>query len=70
MQAGLAARYYVDADTFRLEREGLFSRSWQLLGPAARVAASGHYLCANVAGINVSVTRTSFVRQMAYCVAS
>jgi len=46
----LEARYYVDPDVFAAERQRIFKRHWQMLGPATRLASPGDYLAVDVAG--------------------
>ena len=50
MLTNLDARYYVDADLFEAERQRIFRRHWQMLGPAARLRHPGDYLAVDVAG--------------------
>lgn len=53
----LAPENYSDPLIFTAERERLFARSWQLLGPASQVAEAGQYLAAEIAGIKAFVLR-------------
>jgi len=53
----LAARYYVDPAVYEAERQAVFRRTWQLLGPADRVAAPGRYLAVEMAGWKLFVLR-------------
>jgi choline monooxygenase len=46
----LEARYYVDPDLSEAERQRIFKRHWQMLGPTARLANPGDYLAVDVAG--------------------
>ena len=46
----LDAIYYVDAGIFEAERQSIFRRHWQMLGPVSRVAKPGDYLAVDVAG--------------------
>jgi choline monooxygenase len=48
---------YSDAAVFALEREKIFSRSWQLLGAANEVSAPGQYVATNIAGYPIFVLR-------------
>jgi choline monooxygenase len=48
---------YFDPEVFRRERERIFSRTWQLVGPAASAAAPGDYFACEVAGEPVVVAR-------------
>lgn len=50
MLMNLAPPYYTDPATFERERQSIFRRHWQMLGPAARVAKPGDYLSVDVAG--------------------
>ncbi len=50
MLTNLAARYYADPAIFEAERQAIFRRTWQLLGPASRLADAGDYLAVDVAG--------------------
>jgi choline monooxygenase len=50
MLTNLAARYYADPDIFAAERQAIFRRHWQMLGPISRLAAPGAYLAVDVAG--------------------
>ena len=42
--------YYVDPGVFETERQSIFRRSWQMLGPASRLEQPGDYLAVDVAG--------------------
>ena len=55
----LDASYYTAASVFTCERERLFTRSWQLLGPASQVAGPGAYVATDIAGIKVFALRGS-----------
>ena len=46
----LDARYYVDSGIFDAERQAIFRRHWQMLGPVCRVENPGDYLAVDVAG--------------------
>ncbi|MGA2343727.1 MAG: aromatic ring-hydroxylating dioxygenase subunit alpha [Steroidobacteraceae bacterium] len=50
MLTNLDAHYYVDPDVFEAERQRIFKRHWQMLGPAARLRGPGDYLAVDVAG--------------------
>jgi choline monooxygenase len=50
MLTNLEPRYYVDADIFEAERQSIFRRHWQMLGPVSRLAQPGAYLAIDVAG--------------------
>ncbi|MEY2402080.1 MAG: choline monooxygenase [Ilumatobacteraceae bacterium] len=49
----LDPRCYYDAAAFQRERERIFWRTWQLLGPASQVARPGDYVAAEIAGAKV-----------------
>lgn len=53
----LDPRFYVSPDVFARERERIFWRTWQLLGPASRVAADGDYVATELAGAKVLAVR-------------
>ncbi len=57
MELNLDPGYYTDPTVFVREREGLLSHTWQLLGPASRVADPGQYVSEDIAGIKVLVLR-------------
>jgi len=48
---------YTGPETFARERERIFSRTWQLLGPASQVAEAGQYVAAELAGAKVFAVR-------------
>ena len=48
---------YVSADIFAREREAIFWRTWQLLGPASQVSGPGDYVAADIAGAKVFAIR-------------
>ena len=50
MLTNLDPRFYVEPGIFEAERQRIFRRHWQMLGPAARVANPGDYLAVDVAG--------------------
>ncbi len=50
MLTNLAARYYADPAIFEAERQAIFRRHWQMLGPVSRLAERGAYLAVDVAG--------------------
>ncbi len=50
MQTNLAGRYYADPAIFEAERQAIFRRTWQMLGPVSRLAERGAYLAVDVAG--------------------
>jgi choline monooxygenase len=53
----LDPRLYIDPDTFARERRDIFSRTWQHLGPASRLAERGQYVAADIAGLKVFAIR-------------
>jgi choline monooxygenase len=48
---------YVDPSVFVRERNEIFSKTWQLMGPATQVAERGQYVAADIAGIKVFAIR-------------
>ena len=48
---------YVAPPVFIHERERIFAKTWQLIGPASRVTESGAYVAAEIAGLKVFVLR-------------
>jgi choline monooxygenase len=44
------AAFYTDAGTLRAERERIFGRSWQVVGHASQLAASGDFFTSQIAG--------------------
>ena len=57
MKLNLASLYYVDSRHFVTERDRIFTRSWQLLGPLSRVSKPGQYVSEDIAGMKVLVIR-------------
>lgn len=53
----LDPRLYVDAAVLPKERDSIFARTWQLLGPADQVAGRGQYVAADIAGLKVFAIR-------------
>lgn len=53
----LPAMLYRDATWAQAERLSVFARSWQLLGPAERVAQPGDHLVGEIAGVPLLVVR-------------
>ena len=47
----LDARLYASPRTFEEERDLIFSRSWQLIGPASRLKEPGRYVATEIAGL-------------------
>jgi choline monooxygenase len=50
MLTNLDPRFYVDPNIFEGERQNIFRRHWQMLGPASRLKEPGDYLAVDVAG--------------------
>jgi choline monooxygenase len=48
---------YVRDDIFAQERQAIFARTWQFMGPASDVAEPGRYLAIDIAGIPVFAIR-------------
>jgi choline monooxygenase len=57
MMLNLPPAVYASRDTFLLERERIFTASWQLVGPASRLVDSGSYVAIEVAGLKIFVVR-------------
>ncbi|MDF2096830.1 aromatic ring-hydroxylating oxygenase subunit alpha [Aquibaculum arenosum] len=57
LQRNLPAHFYVDPGVYVAERQAVFRRSWQLLGPESQVAAPGDYLAVELAGWHLFVLR-------------
>ena len=53
----LEPRLYVDPAVLPRERNEIFAKTWQMLGPAAQVAERGQYVAADIAGIKVFAIR-------------
>ena len=53
----LPTHWYTDPAIYRLECERIFGASWQYVGHADRLSRPGDYLCAQVGGVPVVVTR-------------
>jgi len=53
----LPSASYFEPETFRSEQERIFSRTWQLVGPAASASVPGDYFTCDVGGEPVVVTR-------------
>jgi choline monooxygenase len=53
----LDPRFYCEPTVHQAERERIFWRTWQLLGPASQVAAPGDYVAAEIAGAKVVAIR-------------
>ena len=50
---------YVRREVFLAEREALFARSWQLLGPVAKLAERRSYVATEIAGMKVFAVRSN-----------
>lgn len=48
---------YADPAIYAQERQNIFHRAWQLLGPASMVAAPGQYITADIANMPIIVIR-------------
>ncbi|WP_366555875.1 aromatic ring-hydroxylating oxygenase subunit alpha [Aquibaculum sediminis] len=57
LQRNLPAHFYVDPGVHDAERQAIFRRTWQLLGPESQVAAPGDYLAVELAGWHLFVLR-------------
>src|SRR5690242_19437380 len=55
----LPAPWYVDARVAELERQTVFSRTWQVMGRADQVAKPGQFVTATVAGEPLVAVRGS-----------
>ena len=53
----LDPRFYVDPAVLQRERERIFSRTWQLLGPLSQLSEPGCYVAAEIAGFKVFAIR-------------
>jgi choline monooxygenase len=53
----LDPRLYATPQTFIDERERVFSKTWQLVGPASEVGEPGSYAAIEIAGLKVFVLR-------------
>jgi choline monooxygenase len=53
----LDAWLYASPQIFERERELLFSRSWQLIGPASKVKEPGSYIATEIAGLKIFLLR-------------
>jgi choline monooxygenase len=57
MSLNFGSDSYADPAIYALEREKIFRRAWQLLGPAALVAAPGQYITADIANVPIFIIR-------------
>src|ERR671914_2013454 len=53
----LDASVYTSPHAFARERDLIFSRSWQLIGPQSRLAEPGSYVATEIASLKVFVKR-------------
>src|SRR5215469_17076832 len=53
----LPPHLYTAPEIYEAERQAIFRRSWQMLGPAAQVAEPGRYLAVEIAGWKLFVLR-------------
>jgi choline monooxygenase len=53
----LAGRHYVEPALYEAERQAIFQRCWQMLGPVSQVATPGQYLAVEIMGWKVFVIR-------------
>lgn len=53
----LDPRLYATPQTFIDERQRIFSRTWQLIGPDSAVGEPGQYAATEIAGLKVFVLR-------------
>lgn len=51
----LQSKYYVDPNVHAAERDRIFRRSWQLIGPASAMPEAGSYVATDIAGLGVFV---------------
>jgi choline monooxygenase len=54
----LDPRFYVDASIFERERNELFTRTWQLLGPVSDLGEPGSYVAAEIANMKIFAVRS------------
>ena len=50
MMKNLEPSYYVDPAVYERERQSIFRRHWQMVGPVSRLKKPGDYLAVDVAG--------------------
>lgn len=55
--SALPAPFYTDAGAAALERELVFARGWQLISPAAQLAAAGDHVVDEIGGVPVVLVR-------------
>ncbi len=56
--APLPAAWYLDADAFMRERQGLFAMAWQMIARKDALAVAGDYVCHSLAGLAVFAMRS------------
>lgn len=57
MLTNLAPHHYVEPALYEAERQTIFRRRWQMIGPVAQVAEPGQYLAVELAGWKLFVLR-------------
>ncbi|MEO1193393.1 MAG: aromatic ring-hydroxylating dioxygenase subunit alpha [Pseudomonadota bacterium] len=57
LDENLPATFYVDPAVYEAERQSIFRRTWQLLGPASALDEAGTYLAVEVADWKIFVLR-------------
>lgn len=57
VSTALAARFYRDADVAAIEREHVFSRSWQLIAGCAQLSGAGDHVVADIADTPILIVR-------------
>lgn len=57
MSLNFGSEDYADPAIYARERERIFHRAWQLLGPASMVAGPGQYITADIANMPIMVIR-------------
>ena len=53
----LDPKYYTDASVFTAECQRIFWSSWQLIGPASKLAEPGNYVATEIAGAKIVAVR-------------
>jgi choline monooxygenase len=53
----LDARLYASPAAFEQERDAIFSKSWQLIGPLSRLRQPGSYVATEIAGLKIFALR-------------
>lgn len=54
----LAPEHYVSPEIHAADIRRIFARSWQLIGPASRLAARGDYVATEIAGQKIFLRMT------------